>query len=73
MAESKQSMTYDYKCDECGVEFEIIASFETALTIEVGCPNCYSKKVKRLYKPFNFILKGKGFYKTENSQDVRSG
>ena len=62
-------MQYVFQCKKCGTIFEISASFSTILNIKTSCPNCHSSKVERKYLPLGFILKGKGFYKTENRGD----
>ena len=59
--EEIQSMpTYDYQCQKCGFEFEREQRI-TADPIKT-CPNCKSRKAKRLLSASNFILKGGGWY-----------
>jgi len=55
--------TYDYRCEQCG-KFQISQGIkEKPLT---KCPTC-GKPVKRLIgKNVNVILKGSGFYSTDN-------
>lgn len=54
--------SYDYQCDSCGCEFEIIQKItEDPLTV---CPKC-AGKVHRLLHPSPFILKGSGWYVTD--------
>ncbi len=58
--------TYEYKCEKCKKIFEISQSMkDKALT---ACPNKKCKgKVKRLISlGGGFILKGPGFYATDN-------
>jgi putative FmdB family regulatory protein len=52
--------TYDYQCQKCGFEFER----EQRITEDPikTCPECKSRKAKRLLSPSNFILKGGGWY-----------
>ena len=52
--------TYEYKCDKCGHEFER----EQRITEDPikTCPECKSRKARRLLSPSNFILKGGGWY-----------
>lgn len=56
--------TYDYKCDNCGHEFEIFQSMkDDKLTL---CPECGKKKLKRLIGGGSgLIFKGSGFYLTD--------
>jgi len=64
-AGKKEKMaTYTYECKTCGV-FEAQQSMkEDSYT---ACPKCSSKEIKRIIsRNVNFILKGSGFYSTEN-------
>jgi len=58
--------TYDYRCKDCGHEFEIHQSFsEDALTV---CPTCQGA-LRKVFSAVGISFKGSGFYKT----DSRSG
>lgn len=61
--------TYDYKCEKCG-KFTISQGIkEKALN---KCPTC-GEVVKRLIgKNVNVILKGSGFYSTDNKNTESS-
>lgn len=52
--------TYEYGCPKCSHEFEA----EQRITDEPikCCPNCRSRKVKRLISRTSFVLKGGGWY-----------
>ncbi len=52
--------TYDYQCQKCGFEFER----EQRITEDPikTCPECKSRKAKRLLSASIFILKGGGWY-----------
>jgi putative FmdB family regulatory protein len=52
--------TYDYQCGKCGFEFEREQRI-TADPIKT-CPECKSRKAKRLLSASRFILKGSGWY-----------
>lgn len=52
--------TYDYQCQKCGFEFERVQRI-TEDPIKT-CPECKSRKAKRLLSAPNFILKGGGWY-----------
>lgn len=54
--------TYEYQCESCGHQFEKSQKI-SADPIKV-CPVCEGK-VKRLISGGNFILNGKGWYKTD--------
>ena len=56
--------TYEYRCDNCGNEFEEIQSIKAdALT---HCPKCDKDTLKRIISGGNaLIFKGSGFYLTD--------
>lgn len=56
--------TYEYKCKKCGYEFEKFQSItEEPLKI---CPKCKGEAFRLISKNCNFILKGSGYYSTDN-------
>lgn len=58
--------TYQYKCTECGHDFEQFQSFsDDALT---ECPQC-GGRLRKLFNAVGVVFKGSGFYRT----DSRSG
>jgi putative FmdB family regulatory protein len=56
--------TYEYKCKKCGNTFEKFQSI-TADPIE-KCKNCDGEVYRLISKNGNFILKGNGYYSTDN-------
>lgn len=63
--------TYEYRCAKCGEELEVFQTFaETPLTKHKGCGG----KLAKVFSPAGIVLKGSGFYKTDNrSSSKRSG
>ena len=56
--------TYEYECEKCGYKFERFQKM-TDPPVKV-CPECKSRKVKRLIGPGGGVIyKGPGFYTTE--------
>ena len=56
--------TYDYRCDECGHEFETYQSMKDEKLTK--CPNCGKESLKRLIgSGSGLIFKGSGFYLTD--------
>ncbi|MEE2677506.1 MAG: zinc ribbon domain-containing protein [Myxococcota bacterium] len=51
---------YEYLCGKCESEFEV----EQRITDDPvkTCPQCRSRKVKRLISQTSFVLKGSGWY-----------
>ncbi len=51
---------YEYACGKCGHEFEA----EQRITEDPikTCPECRSRKVKKLISQTSFVLKGSGWY-----------
>lgn len=58
--------TYQYRCKDCGHDFEVVQAFtDDALT---ECPEC-NGALKKVYGNVGISFKGSGFYKN----DARSG
>ena len=51
---------YEYACEKCQQDFEA----EQRITDDPlkTCPNCKSRKIKRLISQTSFVLKGSGWY-----------
>jgi len=56
--------TYEYKCKKCGNVFEKFQSI-TAKPIK-KCQSCDGEVYRLISKNGNFILKGSGYYSTDN-------
>lgn len=56
--------TYEYKCKKCGNTFEKFQSI-TADPIK-NCKSCGGEVYRLISKNGNFILKGSGYYSTDN-------
>jgi len=56
--------TYEYKCKKCGNTFEKFQSI-TANPIK-NCKSCDGEVYRLISKNMNFILKGGGYYSTDN-------
>jgi putative FmdB family regulatory protein len=55
--------TYEYVCTDCGRHLEAVQSFsDPALTT---CPQCEGT-LRKVFGNVGFVLKGSGFYKTDN-------
>jgi putative FmdB family regulatory protein len=55
--------TYEYRCAKCGQHVEAFQSFSDApLTKHKGCGG----KLTKVLSPAGIVLKGSGFYKTDN-------
>lgn len=52
---------YEYRCPDCGHEFEIIQSFRDDPITD--CPSCEGAQVKKKISLSAFALKGSGWYK----------
>jgi len=56
---------YEYRCADCGTVFEVMQKFSDK---PVGtCEKCKGKNVEKLISQSSFVLKGSGWYATENS------
>ena len=55
--------TYEYRCAKCGDDLEVYQTFsEKPLTRHKGCGG----KLAKVLSPAGIVLKGSGFYKTDN-------
>ena len=54
---------YDYKCSNCGQEFELIQKFSDKPKNK--CPNCQKDTLSKLVSAPSFRLKGGGWYETD--------
>lgn len=55
--------TYDYKCEECGYEFE---KFQSMMEDPIKkCPECNGKVKRLIGSGAGLIFKGSGFYITD--------
>ncbi len=55
--------TYDYKCKQCGYQFELFQSM-TAEAVKV-CPQCNGEIIRLIGPGSGPIFKGNGFYQTD--------
>ena len=54
---------YEYACTSCGRHFDVQQSFSDAPL--QTCDEC-GGKLKRVFHPVGIVLKGSGFYATDN-------
>lgn len=59
----KEMPTYEYACASCKRRFEVVQSFSEA-PLET-CEEC-GGTLKRVFHPVGILLKGSGFYSTDN-------
>ena len=60
---------YEYRCKNCGKEFEMMQKFSDEPLTE--CIEC-SGSVEKLISQSAFVLKGSGWYKTDYGTDSSS-
>lgn len=51
---------YEYECNGCGHQFELIQKLSDPLRRK--CPSCLKNRARRVVSAPGFRLKGKGFY-----------
>ena len=54
---------YEYKCQACGHELEVIQKISDSPLIE--CPNCGKSTLDKVISATQFQLKGSGWYATD--------
>ena len=60
--------TYDYRCNNCGHEFELFQQMSAG--VKKKCPECGQLKLERLIGTgAGVIFKGGGFYETDYRSD----
>jgi putative FmdB family regulatory protein len=62
--------TYEYRCQSCGDQFEIVQSFSDA-SLKV-CAKC-SGELRKVYGNVGISFKGSGFYKNDARAGSSSG
>ena len=65
--------TYQYRCKQCGEEFEKVQSFSDDSIPK--CPGCGTRSKKNVTKVFGKVgiaFKGSGFYKNDSSTGSKS-
>src|SRR5437867_12841719 len=61
--------TYEYRCQDCGNRVEVVQSFaDEPLTV---C-DVWGGRLRRVFHPVGIVLKGSGFYSTDNRPGKRS-
>lgn len=51
--------TYEYRCDSCGEQFDVVQSFHDDPLTE--CANC-GGELKKVFHPVGIVFRGSGFY-----------
>jgi len=63
--------TYEYVCDACGAEQEIVqAMTDPTLTV---CPVCDKPSLRKVFTNVGVVFKGSGFYRTDSRAKSDSG
>ena len=61
--------TYEYRCAKCGEDLEVYQTFsEEPLRKHVGCGG----KLTKVLSSVGIVLKGSGFYKTDNRESGKA-
>ena len=59
--------TYEYQCKKCGYTFE---KFQSIMAKPLQhCPKCNGEVFRLISKNGSFILKGSGYYSTDNRRN----
>src|SRR5437763_5778301 len=62
--------TYEYACKKCDEHVEVVQSFKDEPLTE--CPSC-GGPLRKVFAPVGIVLKGSGFYKTDNRASSGKG
>jgi putative FmdB family regulatory protein len=55
--------TYEYYCDDCNFDFELLQSIKSEPFS--NCPKCNKKLERKISAPAGIVFKGSGFYITD--------
>ena len=58
--------TYQYRCLNCKLQFELKQSFHDKPVAD--CPSCHGS-TRRLFSPVPILFKGPGFYVTDSREE----
>ena len=62
---------YDFKCENCGAEFEVERPL--GATGAAKCPKCGSTKTAKVFSAAGIVFKGSGFYVTDSKSKPSGG
>ena len=75
--------TYDYRCDTCGLDFELAQSFHDDSLVKcptkksgnspAGCTSPGRGRVAKVFSAPGITFKGSGFYKTDSRSSSKAG
>jgi putative FmdB family regulatory protein len=63
--------TYEYYCEGCDYEFELLQSIKAESF--TNCPKCNKKLERKISLPAGLVFKGSGFYITDYKNHGKSG
>ena len=61
--------TYEYRCADCGHDFEAVQSFSEAALTE--CPQCGRPALRKVFGNVGVVFKGSGFYRNDSRNESR--
>ncbi len=61
---------YDYRCGDCGEQFEVVQTFDEA-PLDT-CPHCGGAKPRKLFGNVGVVFKGSGFYRNDSREASKS-
>lgn len=75
--------TYDYRCETCGLDFELAQSFHDDTLVKcptkksgnnpAGCASPGRGRVAKIFSAPGITFKGSGFYKTDSRSSSKAG
>lgn len=63
--------TYEYRCPECGNEFDKFGKMSDPPVTE--CPSCHAQAQRKISAGAGLVFKGSGFYITDYKKSGQSG
>lgn len=60
---------YNFQCNDCRNEFDIMVSCYDLIPKELFCPNCGGENIRKKFSRVGLIFKGRDFYSSSTREN----